>query len=135
MHLAAVHRVPRCATRLYPAPIVLMHFLPPVGLNEVVAFEDTLDGEVVFLVALVEERFLDDGELRLKDTQQAGVTGGHTDLRADLQVLVEKHFLAHGPAYINSAEGDLVVLGLCRNFLGGEDPGAGWGQEQGQLTK
>ena len=92
-----------CSPGLQGPAIVLMHFLPPVCFNKVVAFEDTLNGEVVFLVAFVEKGLLNDGKLRLQDPQEAGVTGGHTDLRADLQVLVKEDFLAHCPTYVHSA--------------------------------
>lgn len=86
-----------------------MHFFAPVGLDEVVALEDGLDGEVVLLVALVEEALLDDGELALQDAEEARVDRGHAYFLADLQVLVEEDLLAHGPPDVHPAQRHLVV--------------------------
>ena len=39
-----------------------MHFLSPISLDEVVAFENALNCEVILLVALVKEGFLNNGK-------------------------------------------------------------------------
>jgi len=61
-----------------------MHLLPPVGFDEVVALEHAFNGEIIFLVALVEQGLLDDGEFGLQDPEEARVAGCHTDLATDL---------------------------------------------------
>lgn len=122
------------------ARVVLVQVLPPVGLDQVVALEDGLDDEVVLLVALVEEALLDDGELALEDAEEAGVHGGHADLLADLQVLVEEHLLPHRPPDVHAPQRHLRLLRLARGVQRGlhtdrlREGGRG-GEEQGQLTE
>ena len=43
-----------------------MEILAPVGFDEVVPFEDGLHHEVVLLVTLVQQTFLDDGQFTLE---------------------------------------------------------------------
>ena len=136
-HLAHVQRVRGGSSRLVKATtaIIVMHFLPPVGFDEVVALEDALNGEIIFLIALVEQRLLNDCEFRLQDPEEARVASRHTDLATDLKVLVEEDLLPNSPTYVHPTQCYLIVIGLSGNFLRCQDPRACWREEEGQFSE
>ena len=86
-----------------------MHIFSPVGFDKIVPLKNGLDREVVLLIPLVQQALLNYGKFALKNPKEAWVDGGDANFLAYLQVLVEEHFLADGPADVDAAERHLVV--------------------------
>ena len=52
-----------------------------------------------------------------------------------MKVLLEKDFLTYCPIYVRPAQSNLIIIGLGGDFLGCQDPGVGWWEEQGQFPE
>jgi len=77
---------------------------PPPTLHQEISPEDALQDEVVFLVLLVEETFLQDGQLALLNAQEASLCLCIARLLSHLQLLIKEDFLSQGPPDVRSAK-------------------------------
>ena len=74
-----------------------MHLLSPISFNEVIPLEHTLDSEIIFLIALIQQRLLNDSQLGLEYPKQTRIARGDTNLGPYLKVPVEENLLPDSP--------------------------------------
>ena len=90
--------------------VVLVEVLPPVCFYQIVPFQHALNHKVVLLESFIKETFLYDGQLTFQDAKETRVNSSHAYLLSYLQVLVEEDLLPNRPAYVHSAQCNLIRI-------------------------